>query len=208
MISTKFVSSTAALALMAALSLPTASFAFHGGGGGHWGGGGGGMHFSGAGRSMGGGAPAAHSFAAAPAARSFAAAPAAGVAAPAAGAAWSGNRGNWSGSRTAWNGNNGAWRDGDRDGFHHRRFPGAFAAGAAVGALGAYAAYGGPDYYYDSGYDDAYYDNGGYYDDGATVAVVPGAGGGDASYCAQRYRSYDPASGTYLGYDGLRHPCP
>ncbi|MGA7941219.1 MAG: BA14K family protein, partial [Bradyrhizobium sp.] len=24
---------------------------------------------------------------------------------------------------------------------------------------------------------------------------------------AQRYRSYDPASGTYLGYDGLRHPC-
>jgi len=30
----------------------------------------------------------------------------------------------------------------------------------------------------------------------------------NASYCAQRYRSYDPASGTYLGYDGLRHPCP
>ncbi|WP_376767797.1 BA14K family protein [Segnochrobactrum spirostomi] len=25
--------------------------------------------------------------------------------------------------------------------------------------------------------------------------------------CAARYRSYDPASGTYLGYDGLRHPC-
>jgi hypothetical protein len=24
----------------------------------------------------------------------------------------------------------------------------------------------------------------------------------------QRYRSYDPASGTYMGYDGLRHPCP
>ncbi len=29
-----------------------------------------------------------------------------------------------------------------------------------------------------------------------------------ASYCAQRYRSYDPGSGTYLGRDGLRHPCP
>jgi hypothetical protein len=28
------------------------------------------------------------------------------------------------------------------------------------------------------------------------------------SYCAQRYRSYDPGSGTYLGHDGLRHPCP
>jgi hypothetical protein len=36
-----------------------------------------------------------------------------------------------------------------------------------------------------------------------------GAPGGDAvGYCSQRYRSYDPASGTFLGYDGLRHPCP
>ena len=25
--------------------------------------------------------------------------------------------------------------------------------------------------------------------------------------CAQRYRSYDPASGTYLGKDGRRHVC-
>jgi hypothetical protein len=30
----------------------------------------------------------------------------------------------------------------------------------------------------------------------------------DAVYCAQRFRSYDPASGAYLDYDGLRHPCP
>jgi BA14K-like protein len=29
----------------------------------------------------------------------------------------------------------------------------------------------------------------------------------NASYCAQRYRSYDPGSGTYMGYDGRRHPC-
>ncbi len=28
------------------------------------------------------------------------------------------------------------------------------------------------------------------------------------SLCAQRFRSYDPGSGTYLGQDGLRHPCP
>ena len=34
------------------------------------------------------------------------------------------------------------------------------------------------------------------------------AGGNDDAYCSQRFRSYDPASGTYLGYDGLRHPCP
>jgi len=40
----------------------------------------------------------------------------------------------------------------------------------------------------------------------APTYVVP-SNGGDA-YCAQRYRSYDPASGTFLGYDGLRHPCP
>jgi hypothetical protein len=54
----------------------------------------------------------------------------------------------------------------------------------------------------------------------ATGAIIGGAlaqsqaqaapvyGNNNAAYCAQRYRSYDPASGTYLGYDGLRHPCP
>ena len=31
--------------------------------------------------------------------------------------------------------------------------------------------------------------------------------GTDVTYCAQRYRSYDPASGTFMGYDGRRHPC-
>jgi len=32
---------------------------------------------------------------------------------------------------------------------------------------------------------------------------------GDAvDYCMQRFRSYDPRSGTYLGNDGFRHPCP
>jgi hypothetical protein len=36
----------------------------------------------------------------------------------------------------------------------------------------------------------------------------PGGGGDPSGYCAQRYRSYDPASGTYIGNDGLRHPCP
>lgn len=33
------------------------------------------------------------------------------------------------------------------------------------------------------------------------------AGSAGASSCAQRYRSYDPASGTFLGFDGKRHPC-
>jgi hypothetical protein len=36
----------------------------------------------------------------------------------------------------------------------------------------------------------------------------PPAQVGAVDYCAQRYRSYDPASGTYLGFDGIRHPCP
>ena len=30
----------------------------------------------------------------------------------------------------------------------------------------------------------------------------------DIAWCAQRYRSYDARTGTYLGYDGYRHPCP
>jgi invasion protein IalB len=34
------------------------------------------------------------------------------------------------------------------------------------------------------------------------------SGGNDwVAYCSQRYRSFDPASGTYLGYDGQRHMC-
>jgi hypothetical protein len=28
------------------------------------------------------------------------------------------------------------------------------------------------------------------------------------AYCIQRFRSYDPYSGTYLGNDGRRHSCP
>jgi hypothetical protein len=60
------------------------------------------------------------------------------------------------------------------------------------------------------------YDNGATFNSGlplvtfgqqAPVDQMTVASGGDASYCAQRYRSFDPASGTYLGYDGLRHPC-
>jgi hypothetical protein len=37
--------------------------------------------------------------------------------------------------------------------------------------------------------------------------VAPGSQGAAAD-CAARFRSYDPASGTYLGFDGRRHPCP
>lgn len=38
--------------------------------------------------------------------------------------------------------------------------------------------------------------------------VGPGYGGsGWMSYCFSRYRSFDPATGTYMGYDGRRHVC-
>jgi hypothetical protein len=46
--------------------------------------------------------------------------------------------------------------------------------------------------YYDSGYENAPQD----------------ADSMSTTSCASRFKSYDPASGTYLGYDGLRHPCP
>jgi hypothetical protein len=81
--------------------------------------------------------------------------------------------------------------------------PGAV-AGVVIGSAIASQSYGYyPGYYYGPGY----YDNQ-YYDDGA-VAVIPGPVGDDAiAYCTQTYRSYDLRSGTYLGYDGYRHPCP
>jgi len=87
--------------------------------------------------------------------------------------------------------------------------------------------------YYDQGYRRSY--NGRrYYRDNGPVGAAAGVVGGAAeaagaiatapfrafdnrdsyamargdSYCAQRYRSYDPGSGTFMGYDGRRHPCP
>lgn len=183
--SLRLLSAAAALALV--LPMATPSFAqghSHGGGGGaHFSGGGG--HFSGSGPRIGTGGG---NFAASAAVR------------PSAGPAFSGGGRNFAAAGGSWNGG-GNWHGG---GWHHRGggfWPGV-AAGAAIGALGSsYAYYGGPYY------GDGYYD-GGYYDDGATVAVVPDGGADSAAYCAQRYQSYDPASGTYLGYDGLRHPCP
>ncbi len=32
--------------------------------------------------------------------------------------------------------------------------------------------------------------------------------GGDVTYCEAHFRSFNPATGMYLGYDGLHHPCP
>jgi hypothetical protein len=43
---------------------------------------------------------------------------------------------------------------------------------------------------------------------GAIASSQAQARADEVAYCSQRFKSYDPASGTYLGYDGLRHPCP
>ena len=52
-----------------------------------------------------------------------------------------------------------------------------------------------------------YYGAAPYY--GAPVyAPAPYASGDAVGYCMRRYKSFDPGSMTYLGYDGLRHSCP
>ena len=97
----------------------------------------------------------------------------------------------WRGGGYGWHGGGWGW--------------GGVGAGLAAGAIigGVLAA----PYYYGGG---PYYAYGG----GPYYAPAPGYyaqpyGGDDAvAYCMQRYRSYDPRSGTFLGNDGYRHPCP
>ncbi len=43
---------------------------------------------------------------------------------------------------------------------------------------------------------------------GGAIAASAAQANQNAAYCAQRYRSYDPRSGTYLSTDGNRYPCP
>jgi hypothetical protein len=107
------------------------------------------------------------------------------------------------------------------------------AAGAIIGGAILNATqprgYYGNGYYGNGGYGYSGYDNGynaygygqgygGYepeYVEAPSYGYAPGpayrqgtvAAGSDPAYCQQRYRSYDRASGTYLGHDGLRHPC-
>ena len=84
-----------------------------------------------------------------------------------------------------------------------------FGAGVLGGVIGGALVaprYYGPTYYYDR----PYYPRRSYYTYEAAPPppeyVEPPE---DAtSYCLRRFRSYDPRSGTYLGYDGKRHPCP
>jgi hypothetical protein len=97
----------------------------------------------------------------------------------------------------------GGYRGGYRGGGGGGALVGGAIAGAVIGGAIASGGYG-PGYYAPG---PGYYDGG--YDDGGPVAVAPAPGGDDAvAYCMQTYRSYDPQSGTYMGNDGYRHPCP
>jgi hypothetical protein len=95
-------------------------------------------------------------------------------------------------------------------GWHGRGFgwPGAVAAGIVGGALAAATsplwAPGYYDYYQGYGYQPYGYT----YDYMPAPAVTVAPGGGGVGWCEAHYHSYDPASGTYLGYDGMRHSCP
>jgi len=90
----------------------------------------------------------------------------------------------------------GGFRGGGFGGGGFRR--GGYGPGIAAGLIAGSVL--GGEYGYYGGYGSGYYDDSYAYDQGPVATA-------DGSYCAQRYQSYDPASGTYLGYDGRRHPC-
>lgn len=54
---------------------------------------------------------------------------------------------------------------------------------------------------YGLGYGGGYYNNR-YYGD-----RYYGGGGGHVEWCLNRYRSYNPRTDTFMGYDGYRHRC-
>ena len=96
-----------------------------------------------------------------------------------------------------------------RGGYAHGYGPG-YGIGAGAAALATGALIGGAIASRDQGYYPvqtypAYSDPGYVYSDAGPTVYN---NGGSVAYCEQTYTSYDPASGSYLGYDGFRHPCP
>ena len=89
----------------------------------------------------------------------------------------------------------------------------AILGGAVIGRALAGPGYYGNGYYGGGYYGGGYYARPSYYAPAPLYAAPPrayepGYGDDTAAYCFSRFRSYDPRSGTYLGYDGYRHPCP
>jgi hypothetical protein len=98
-------------------------------------------------------------------------------------------------------GRHGGWRGHRRHGGWNNGWGWGAAAAATGLLLGAPYAFG------DDGYDG--YDGGyaGYGGDGYAYRGRYAGGGGEAR-CEATFRSYDPSSGTYMGYDGVRRECP
>jgi hypothetical protein len=90
---------------------------------------------------------------------------------------WRGRGWGWRGPGWGWRGPGWYWRG-------RGWYWGGAAAGAVIGGAIASQAYRypGPAYY------------------------VPG-GNDWLAYCSSRYRTFDPRTGTFMGYDGHRHPC-
>jgi hypothetical protein len=90
-------------------------------------------------------------------------------------------------------GNTSGWyydgRDDDRDFPTNGFFPGNFAADPSSAWIGAAGLFGSNPWRSATPY--------------PSQVVI----GSAQSYCSRRYRSYDPVSGTFVGRDGLRHPC-
>ncbi len=139
-----------------------------------------------------------------------------------------GGQGFGGGNRQFGNGGGGNRQFGNNGGGYRRHGGGGYGAavGAGVAGLAAGALIGGAlanqqPYYGDPGYGGGYAPGYGYgapttyaapvyadpQADEAEDAPQPAAGD-PSEYCAGRYKSYDPSSGTFLGFDGLRHPCP
>jgi BA14K-like protein len=80
---------------------------------------------------------------------------------------------------------------------------GCFFGGLLLGGLLGGCGYGGCGYGYGyggCGYGDGYGDSG--------YGVYPNPQGGGVTWCQAHFRSYNPATGTYLGNDGRHHSCP
>jgi BA14K-like protein len=97
-------------------------------------------------------------------------------------------------------GNTSGWsfdiRDDDRDSPSNGFFPGNFAANPSIAWIGAAGLLGSNPRRSPAPYP-------------SQVVFGPPINGATAGQdsCRRRYRSYDPASGTFRGKDGARHPC-
>jgi hypothetical protein len=97
------------------------------------------------------------------------------------------------GEQSQYNGGQRSQRTGSAENTEHAQ-----ARSEALGSAGPGYAMGGPNAR------DTYYD---YADQGPTFAGGP-TDQGAIAWCQARFHSFDPETGTYLGFDGVRHSCP